>query len=377
LDKLSNDEFSVSVVDTKGVDLTVNRQDLDACATNDRTLSVLCTRFNDAPDKSSEEILKNNITAGLYNRIAAETVMLVLDRTGEAEDVIEFDEAIGDKDEGRELRSEQITNDLTQNFKLDNLGIFFFDAKKDDEDYLLNSLIHKIRLLRQNHKKHIEDIEAAIEEIEFEINSQTAKQAKQQVLHTLEPWLKKSKNYTPSLEEFFVPLITTIKGKSTYAASLRASVNRCGDWHNLDYYQILATAARAQCVNQLGPLKDELLVLINNMLSQNELQPAYSLLKQLKNTTEKRLDDLFQITLARGRSSYEANLKADSAFWDGLYLEWGTGTGYKKRIAVKSDQWFTSCNYAVLENRANVAMLEEWQRFLEEINSLIGSGFSQ
>ena len=377
LSTLSNSEFSVSVVDTKGVDLTVNRQDLDVCATNDRTLSVLCSRFNDAPDKTSENILKNNITAGLQNRLVAETIMLVLDRTGEAEDVIEVDEAIGDKDEGREIRAEQVTNDLAQKFKIERLDILFFDAKKDNKDHLLNSLINKIKLLRQNHEKHIADIEAAVTEIEFELNSQSAKQAKQQVLHTLEPWLKKSESCTPTLAEFFVPLISTISGKSTYAASLRASVNRSGDWHNLDYYQILAVAARAQCVQQLHPLQGELLVLINNMLSQNELQPAYSLLKQLKNTTEKRFDDLYQMTLARGRSTYEANLKADSAFWNDLYAEWGIGPGYKKRVSCQSEQWFLHCDYVNLEKRASKEMFEGWLRFVKEINSLIGTGFSQ
>lgn len=377
LSKLSNDEFSVSIVDTKGVDLTVNRQDLDDCATNDRVLSVLCSRFNDAPDKTSENILKNNITAGLQHRLAAETVMLVLDRTGEAEDVIEVDEAIGDKDEGREIRAEHVANDLAQKFKIESLDILFFDAKTDSNDKLLDSLINKIKLLRQNHEQHIADIEAAVAEIEIELNSQSAKQAKQQVLQTLEPWLKKSENCTPTLAEFFVPLISTISGKSTYAASLRASVNRCGDWHNLDYYQTLAVAARAQCVQQLRPLQDELLVLINNMLSQNELQPAYSLLKQLKNTTEKRLDDLYQMTLARGRSTYESKLKADSAFWNDLYAQWGIGRGYKKRVAHQSEQWFLNCDYVPLEKRASKEMLEAWLRFVQEINSLIGSAVTK
>ena len=87
----SDIDFSLSVADTKGVDQTVKRQDLDDCLTDDRTVSVICCRFNDAPDKTMSELLKVAKTAGLTERIATETVLLVLDRNDEAKEVIDID----------------------------------------------------------------------------------------------------------------------------------------------------------------------------------------------------------------------------------------------------------------------------------------------
>jgi hypothetical protein len=366
-------DFSITVVDTKGVDQTVNRLDLDKCLTSDRTVSVLCSRFNDAPDKTAVNMLENSLKAGLKNRISTETLILVLDREGEAEDVIDVEEAVGDKEEGREIRGEQITNDISQKLQVSDLSVLFFDAKRDEIKKLLNTFIDKITMLRETHESHLRDIELAVSEIEIELTSQSAKQAKRQVLQTLEPWLKKSRLCSPSLGEYFVPLVSDISDKTTYASSIRASVNREGDWYNLDYYQILASAARGQCVEVVRPLQENLLVLLDNMLSQNELQPAYSLLKQLKNTTNNRLDELYQMALARGRSTYEGKLKADSSFWSDLYSEWGAGPGYKQRISTQSHQWFLHSNYSSLESKASQEVGASWKRFVEEIESLIGA----
>jgi len=370
---LETEDISLTVVDTKGVDQTVNRIDLDLCITNDRVVSVLCTRFNDAPDKTTVGVLDNALRAGLKGRLQAETVVLVLDREGEANDVIDVDEAVGDKIEGREIRGEQVYNDLSNKLKLEKIDIKFFDAKSDDPQLLFDSLVKKISGLREIHEERLQYIELAVKEIEEEMSSQTAKQAKKSVLQTLEPWLKKSQACSPSLNEFFLPLVSSIGNSSTYAASVRASVNRRGDWYNLDYYQELALAAREQSVEQLRPLQDELLVLLSNMLSQNDLQPAYSLLKQLKNTTDKRLNDLYQKILAKGRSAYEGYLKLDDNLWVGLSAEWGKGSGYKDRISNQTHGWFKSNDYVRFEKEVSEVLVGDWVRYVDEVKKLIGA----
>ncbi|WP_422768188.1 hypothetical protein ACOX9X_16670 [Photobacterium leiognathi subsp. mandapamensis] len=204
-------------------------------------------------------------------------------------------------------------------------------------------------------------------------NLNLASLAINQVKLTLEPWLKKSKACTPTLSEYFVPLIDAIRSKGTYAASVRASVNRDGNWHNLNYYQELAVASRAQCMAKIAPLRDELTVLINNMMSQEELKPSSSLLKQLKNTTDVRLDNISQLALNKGRSIYEDRIKADSHFWSKTYNEWGKGPGYKDRIADHTKAWFKSNDYNRSEFEVTRGLVEHWERYVREIEKLIGS----
>lgn len=370
----NNIDYSLSVADTKGIDQTVNRQDIDNCFTDNRTVSVICCRFNDAPDKTMSGLLKNAKDAGLTRRIADETILLILDRDSEAECVIDIDEAIGEKDEGREIRSEHVSNDLRHSAQLDLLDIQFLDAKNDDVSMLHEYLPSKVSALRDAHHRRLKEIENAVSDIEKELFSQSALQAKQQVKSTLEPWLKKAQSCSPSLKEYFLPLISSIADKGTYAASVRASVNRRGEWHNLDYYQNLATGARLQVVEQIDALKNELLVLIDNMLSQNDLQPAYALLKQLKHTTEKRLGEMYQQIFAKGRAVYEAELNNDAELWNKLAQEWGQGPGYKGRIGSSSQKWFQHKNYPNFESKVTMHAVDQWNRYVEEVQQLLGAG---
>jgi hypothetical protein len=135
----------------------------------------------------------------------------------------------------------------------------------------------------------------------------------------------------------------------------------------------LATSARSQVVEQIGTLKNELLVLIDNMLSQNELQPAYALLKQLKMTTEKRLGALYQGVFSKGRAVYEADLKGDAELWRRLGQEWGQGGGYKKRISSGSQSWFQQNRYPDFEIAVTRQAQEAWDRYIEEVHQLLGA----
>lgn len=365
-------DYALSIIDTKGVDQTVNRVDLDSCLTDNRTVNVICCRFNEAPDKTMSGLLKLAKDAGLSQRIANETILLILDRESEAENIIDIDEPIGDKFEGREIRAEQITNDLKHTLQLDNLDVQFFDVKSDDPNHLSKILVEKVSKLRRQYTQNVIDIEKAISDIETELVSQSAKAAKHQVANTLEPWIKKAQSCSPILKEYFLPLINDIKNTGTYAASVRASVNRRGEWHNLDYYQLLATGAREQTVDQIGTLKDELIVLIDNMLSQNELQPAYALLKQLKQTTEKRLGDIYQKAFAKGRAIYEEKLSSDDQLWNALFIEWGRGPGYKDRVSKNSEAWFHARKYPEFEIRVTQQVVKEWQLYVNEVSDMLG-----
>ena len=58
-DVLSEETFGLSLVDTKGVDQTAVRPDLEARLRDPRTLTVLCTRFNEAPGPTMQRFLEH------------------------------------------------------------------------------------------------------------------------------------------------------------------------------------------------------------------------------------------------------------------------------------------------------------------------------
>lgn len=368
-----NMDFSLAVVDTKGVDETVNRQDLDRCLTDRRTISVLCSKLPDAPDKTMSALLRSAKQAGLSHRISHETVLLVLDRKGEAAAITDVDGPVGDKIEGREVRQDQMEADFNQSLHLNDLDIQFLDVQADDTEKLSTTLIEKIQNLRAAHYDRLTEIETAVKEIAIDIQSKATAEAQKQVRNTLKPWLEKALSRSPELKEYFLPLVHAIRDKGTYAASVRASVNRNGEWHNLDFYQNLASGAREQVVSQIGQIYSELLTLLNNMLEQAELKPAHSLIKQIKHTSEKRLGDLYEQVFAKGRSVYEDSLKKDRTLWHQLYAEWGQGSGYKDRIADGSQNWFHSKHYPKFERQVSGKAIDAWQRYITEFQSMLGN----
>lgn len=365
--------FNLSVVDTKGVDDTVNRQDLDNCLEDNRAIRVLCGGFNDAPDKTMTSLLQQAKNLGFKERIAKETVLLILDKHDEAEEVSEDGDPVGDKEIGRAIKKDIIAETLTRKYELNDVDIQFFNAKVDDPEPLKQFLVDKVAKLRQQYESTINDIEDAVDALEKELSSQTANSAKKQVKNTLEPWLPKAQNCHIELDVYFSLLVQTIEAKGTYAASVRASVSRKGNWPNLDYYYLLSSGARGKVVKNIEMIHDELVTLIDNMLAQNNLQPAYSFLKQLKNIADKRLEDIYQTASSKGRSAYEKSLPQDAHFWRSLFNEWGKGSGYKNRIAEGTSRWFHENDHKDIECLVTERIAQKWQGYVSEVQGLLGS----
>ncbi|GIU15854.1 hypothetical protein TUM4261_33510 [Shewanella sp. c952] len=368
----TNSDVSITIVDTKGVDQIANRHDLDSYLNDDRTICVLCTRFNDAPDKTTMNLLDFASKAGLENRISLETILLILERNGEAKDVMDYDGTVANTEDGREVRIEQVTNVVDQSRGIKELCMPCFDAKLDSPCDVLELVENKVTGLRKAHIRKLNQITEAVNAIERELTSNSSSEAKNDVRQTLEPWIQKSQRSKPTIDKYFKELINTILGRTTYAASVRASVNRDGDWHRLDYYQILAVASRSQCVKETEVLCSELNTLVNNMLSNNRLQPAYMLLEQIKNTTDLRLKKLRNVAYLLGRSAYQSELEKDTEFWKLLNSQWGKGPGYKQRVASNTNEWFLNVNYSEIELKVvrEVALL--WDEYVHEIKSIVG-----
>ena len=54
---MEEDSLDISIVDTKGIDGTAEREDLEFHLNDPRTISILCSRFNDAPSSSAQRLL--------------------------------------------------------------------------------------------------------------------------------------------------------------------------------------------------------------------------------------------------------------------------------------------------------------------------------
>jgi hypothetical protein len=96
--------YELEVADTQGVDRTPIRRDLLGYLDNDRTLTVLCSRFKDAPDREIYDLIeylaKNNKEKALKERV----IILVLPQNDEAYNMMNYaGEPVDSKDEAYNL----------------------------------------------------------------------------------------------------------------------------------------------------------------------------------------------------------------------------------------------------------------------------------
>ena len=69
--------YVLEVIDTKGIDRAAVRPDLQACIDDPRTLTVLCSRFSQAPDISLQNLIAHLKHTGADRALRERTVMLI------------------------------------------------------------------------------------------------------------------------------------------------------------------------------------------------------------------------------------------------------------------------------------------------------------
>ena len=112
----ASQQLPIKLIDTKGVDQTAERADLECHFDDPRTLVVLCTRFNDSPDIASQTLIQRAREGGVRD-IEAKTALLVLPRPEEAlAEKYDGGDNVEDEAEGYELKKDQI------DLRLSNLG---------------------------------------------------------------------------------------------------------------------------------------------------------------------------------------------------------------------------------------------------------------
>ena len=361
--------INLSFLDTKGVDETVNRQDIENLLKDSYTISVLCTSFNDAPDKVNTGTLKYMKDSGLTKYISERIIILVLDKNGEAEAIPDLEEP--DLEDGREIRKEQIEGDLKNSLGLEDIDIVFFNSKEDGTEELMSILTDKVLDLRKEHENKVKTIIESLDEIEKQIDTQLSSEALQRIRESVLVWIEDAKNIQCKLKKNFTHILDTIQDKGTHASVIRACVNRRGQWHNLDYYKILSDASRYQTVKAFDESRNELSCIISNMLGQKGLRYQKGTLNSIQNILENRVEKIYQEAYDRGRNDYFNGLYTDDNLWLNMIQEWGKGTGYKNRISDHTEQWFLYQDYDTFDKKNSEKLNLMWQELLIEINNLI------
>jgi hypothetical protein len=158
-----------------------------------------------------------------------------------------------------------------------------------------------------------------------------------------------------------------------YASSLRASVNRRGDWYNFDYWHGLGFGARAEAVTRTREQISELKAVLKNLSEDGNLADAHGFLAHLVDEVESATNALFQDIQSVGEAAFGDQLRQDNAYWQDCQNRWGGGPGYKMEIREWTGNWFSEGRRTERREFIERELQQRWREVVNSIRSRVTS----
>ena len=364
---LGKEALSICLVDTKGIDATAERADLETHFKDASTVMVMCSSFNDVPSTELQLLLGRAVAAGVAG-IGTKTAILALPRSGEAL-AVKDDQGIPADSvaDGYELKGEQAELRLDSQ-KLPFAGVEFFNANEDSPEDLADFLLRMVEAVRtRNRIKLSEIIDGAITLVENCAEAE-AEEVYRQAARRMWVWLENNReidDLTTRLQDSIIGAIDR-----AYASSVRASLRRQGNWHNLDLSYHLGYGARVIAASAVLPKLDEFKAVATNLLQDDQLESAFGLVRQARRAMESGVDVLLDKSEELGERIYIQYLEPDGTFWRDCDDEWGQGPGYKDRVRKRHEDWFSNSNRNY-QAMALELVRREWRQIQERLSNIL------
>lgn len=361
-------DLFIRLIDTKGIDHTAARADLEGLLDDSHTLAVLCSNFASAPTAEIRLLLKRAKESGI-RELQDKIALLVLPRYDEAltvkDDSGQLVESI---DEGYGLKEEQILMSLSKDGMKD-LSVAFFNSHQDDSTRFSEFLKERVFHSRKNFQRRLHEILDNANTLLLNYRQEQTQAVIRQVGSQLQTWIQRHRTISRKSGHVQKDLLSQIA--RAYAATVRASVNREGNWHNLNYSYLLGSGARHIAVQSLGSAVQGFSEVCQNLAATPEFQEAKELVTQAERLLILAYDELLVKVQLMGETSFRDELKLDKKFWISCQNEWGRGSGYKDRVTNHNHDWFGQSERLELENQIIGMIQREWEAALTRVGALL------
>ena len=364
---LEEESLSIRFVDTKGIDGPAEREDLEFHFNEANSITVLCSRFNDAPSSSAQQLLDRAVQ-GQFPDLETKAAVLVLPRPEEALAVkTDLGESAEDAEEGYDLKGEQAKM-ILESRNLPNAGVEFFNVREDEVQRLDAFLLTLVRNLRALHLQRLNDViaeaNALVENFEREQKSETLKDAARR----LTIWMGENQELTPSTVLLEVSLLNAIG--NAYASSVRASVRRQGEWHNLDYPHQLGSGTRLKALRFVRMKQQEFKTIVKTILDDSQMEEAHGLAQQAQRLFDAGMEILRRNSYQVGVTIHTNDMQPDPNFWDRCENRWGDGPGYRNDVLDIHREWFEA-NRAMVDAKVQDVVEREWEQLLKRLSDIL------
>ncbi len=365
---LGDTDLSVRLIDTRGIDRTAARADLEKRLDEPHTLALLCSHFPDAPSADARLLLERAKQAGV-RRLDRNAAILVLPRANEALAIKDESGASPETTEdGYALRGEYAATAL-EPLGLQNLKIGFFNAFSDDPAKLRSLLFECLGNMREGFRTRLQEDIASARQLLRNHEKEQVREVLRSAAGMLKTWVTQNSAVPPLTGHVQDSLMSQIH--QVYASTIRATVRREGEWPNLSYGHHLGYGARRLAARALEPLVEKFKTATELMTANPEYAEAKDLIQQARRVLETAFEELLRKAQIMGQTTFKDALKLDPSIWLNCDGEWGRGPGYRVRVAGWNDQWFGAQPRQQLEQELSAVIAREWSAVLERLSSLL------
>jgi len=363
-------DLDIKLIDTKGIDQSGHRADLECHFDDQRTIVVLCSSFKEAPAPTIQDMLQRMKEAGASDAVSR-TCLLVLPMPGEAISVKDASgEPAVDDQEGYEIKRDHQIDVALARLGVPELSVVFFNAMYEEFEPIRQEILQQVRVLRKRFSERLRELESTVDQLIGNREEEEVQAVLNDAIHRIQVWLIQSEDIGKISDRVHSSLITTIG--DTHVRSIWASVRRCGTWTNLDYYYQLGFGTRAIAAKHIKKKLNALKVIIDNMLGDKDLAPAHDFLRQVAREVDDKMNDALRRIQDVGRAEFEDELREDGDFWSDCDAQWGLGSGYRDNIASKSRQWFDVDPHQAKGEEVMQLIVDTWTGICERLRDTIG-----
>jgi hypothetical protein len=360
---LKRGDCTWKIIDTRGIDSYIHREDIRVIIDTEGVFPVVCSSFVDAPDADCRSFFDLGIKLGHKNRLSRDALLLILDKN-ESDKVSDIDDditSIADrKGIGRGIREEQVSTKINHDYKI-NPNTITFDSRQDHESIVWEALEARKTAYLTGKINDLERLTSASREmLSAEGNKVSA--FKHDVSALIEGWRSTADSRAPDWNNFGGYIRNLFS--TTHHRTLAASIDRKGEFYNLNIYESVNQIARASA---LAFCKTEVEYLIIHLSSLKFKYPEFeNQINSIEADFISQFDRFSSYVGDVAKDHWIEQVKSFIAIWLSMGAEWGRGSGYKNRVLEKWQEWTRSPESLAIHNSLLRRIASAWGRVLAE-----------
>jgi transcriptional regulator with XRE-family HTH domain len=346
--------------DTKGVDGSPIRSDLQSYLDDPRSITVLCSRF--APDTTMMDLLAHLAATGKAATISEQILFLMLPRTEEALSINNEDGSpVDEVSEAYALREAQVRTKLLKFPGGKDIPVLFFNASDEPPEPIVKQFAKKLESLRAAHVDRLRELTAATEDLVSAYHQQKAQAAFANLRQRLRQFTQ-TYQLLPARTLTIPSRLLRMIGES-HPRKVWASVRRNGDWMNLNSYLHAGVTANMDAKSRSDAALSALQTEITSMLADPEFIVIRNhMIVFQTNVAALRLNFLEEVS-RRCQEIFRAGLFKEYKLWNECEAFWVEGAGFRSKVVEKVKSWLESKDHEWMQEAVEGIIVKDWQEF--------------